>query len=325
MLQLFFKTTVLFVIAAFGYLLRARGAVDRSFNRQLALLLVNVFYPALIVTSITGQFTWRTLARNWALPAGAALIMLVGWAAGCLCLPLLRACPPPTRAVFLLQTTLNNYSFLPIILATMLLGEDGVARVVFSTLGAEVVVWTLGVRLLAGKRAGAAEGLRNLLSPPMLALLAGIALLLLREAGGSFLAALAANPVAGGAAGAVAEALRMTGQATIPVSAIIVGIRMADLGAGQLFAPLPAGIAVLRLLAIPALATALFLRLPLVRETRLVLLLVAVQPCAMASVTLAEAYDSDSRLAAASVFLTHLLCLATIPLWLSAPWWRGTG
>jgi predicted permease len=46
------------------------------------------------------------------------------------------------------------------------------------------------------------------------------------------------------------------------------------------------------------------------------LLVIAAMPCAMVSVTLAEVYDGDAELAAASTLTSHLACLLTIPLWM---------
>jgi predicted permease len=322
MLHLFFATAVIFVIISFGYLLRLRRLIDAPFNRQLSLLLVNVFYPALIVSSLTRNFTWSTLLRNWTLPAGSALIMLTGWAVGTLCLPLLRRQPPRTVGMFRFQCMLNNYSFLPIMLATLLLDEQGVARIVFSTIGAETVVWTLGVRVLTGFRASRREVLRNLLSLPMLAMLTGIALLLLRHLLASAGAGFASQPLAANIVTMFDRALHMTGQATIPVSAVIVGARMAALERHHIFTRLAACATGLRLLLIPAAAMALIVWLPFPAEVRPVLLIVAAQPCSMASVTLAEVYDSDASFGAATVLLTHLFALLTIPLWLAAPWFR---
>ena len=68
--------------------------------------------------------------------------------------------------------------------------------------------------------------------------------------------------------------------------------------------------------AIPALAIVLLSFLPLTTETRQVLLVIAVQPTAMVSVTMAEIYHADTRFAAAAVLTTHLVCLASIPIWL---------
>jgi predicted permease len=46
------------------------------------------------------------------------------------------------------------------------------------------------------------------------------------------------------------------------------------------------------------------------------MLVVAVQPSAMVSVSLAELHDRDPGFAAAVVFVTHLVCLLTLPVWL---------
>ena len=42
--------------------------------------------------------------------------------------------------MFHFQCMINNYSFLPIMLAATLLDEKGVAQIIFSALGAELVV-----------------------------------------------------------------------------------------------------------------------------------------------------------------------------------------
>ena len=76
------------------------------------------------------------------------------------------------------------------------------------------------------------------------------------------------------------------------------------------------GTVLLRLLAVPALAIALLMVLPLDGLPLNTLLVIAVQPSAMVSVTLAELYDRDPEFAAAVVFFTHVFSLATIPVWL---------
>ena len=343
MLVVFFKTACIFLISAAGFVLRRRGIIDTAFNRQLSLLQINVVYPALILSSQTRNFTWPSLLANWPLPAGSTLIMLTGWVVGLAALPLLRRETPPTRAMFHFQCTINNYSFLPIMLASTMLDEKGVAQIIFSALGAELVVWTLGLQALTGgnETAGASCGsgpltrkerlaacarligsrLRNLASMPLLAMAAAAGWLLLRHHAGATLGACQANAAGGAFADMVATALQMTGQATIPLAAIIVGSRIAEIRAGHLFTRLIVLTTFLRLAAIPALATLLLFLLPFPPAVRPALLIVAVQPCSMASVMFGEAYGCDARFAAATVLATHACCLLTIPLWLSAPWW----
>ncbi len=318
MLALFLKTLVIFAVIGFGYLLRRRGTIDAPFNRQLSLVLVNVLYPALIVNTLVRQFTWNTLLQQAWLPAGSALIMVLGWTVGLAVRRRLhRDTPPETASVFHFQCTMNNYSFLPIMLVAQLGGDRAVAQVIYSTLGAELCVWTLGVQALSGQPAGW-RALRHLRSMPMGAIAVSIAVLLLREV--ALPTAWQAPLLALGRplAGMTLDILQLTGQATIPICALIAGSRMAGLRPHHLFTQRMALTVAVRLALIPALAIAIFRLLPLPADVRLVLLVVAVQPCALNSVTLAEVYRADAEFAAASVLMTHLACLVTIPLWLGA-------
>ena len=108
----------------------------------------------------------------------------------------------------------------------------------------------------------------------------------------------------------------MAGAATIPASALICGARMAMLHPGKLVSPLMAGTCALRLVVIPAFCILGLSLIPLPVEVRRVLILISVQPAAMAGVTLAEAYGSDADFSAAAILVSHILCLVTIPLWL---------
>lgn len=314
MFNVFLKTCSIFLVIFFGYMVRRRGLIDAPFNRQLALLLMNVFYPALIYSAIVKEFTLGEILQNWTLPAGSALIMGVGWAVGWAVRPGLRRVPEPTSRMFHFLCTMNNYSFLPIMLAAMFWGQTGVAMVVFSTLGAEVMVWTFGVQAVTGHRAGL-RSLRHLISMPMLAMAAAFGTLVVRallEHAGAEIQGPVAMPVLTMGLGT----LTMTGAATIPVSAVIAGSRMAGLHPRQVVSPLMGLMVGLRLLLIPAVAVALLRVMPLAPEVREVLTVVAVMPCALASVSIAEVYHGDGEFAAASVLVTHLICLGSIPLWL---------
>jgi len=316
MFDIFLKTLAIFLMIFAGYLVRRNKLVDETFNRQLSLLLINIFYPALILSSMVRNYTIETLLTNWTLPVGAAMIMCTGWALGRLTMPWLQQHPESFRRTFLYQCTMNNYSFLPIMLVAGLLGERAVAQVVFASLGAELTIWTLGVQALTG-HAVSRRTIRQLFSLPMIAIAAAIGVLacrfLLSHAGMH-----AANtPAAPRLVGTMLfNTCQMIGQATIPISAIICGARMASLQVDHLFSRPMLGMVCMRLFAIPALAIVLLPLLPLTRSVQQVLMVIAVQPCAMASVSMAELYKADARFASATVLVTHVACLLTMPIWL---------
>jgi predicted permease len=317
MLILFIKMLPLVLLALAGYVLCRARLIDVAFNRQLSLVMMNVFYPCLIISSILHNFTWETLLRNWMMPTGAMFILVTGWLVGFVTLPLLKRQPEPTRRCYHFICLMNNYSFLPILLGAALWGETAVALVIFSSLGSELCVWTLGVKTLTGQKLGAGF-LKNLASVPMLALLGSCGLLaVIHGIGGhDVLPSPDTPPHVLGVT--LLETCRMAGAATIPASALICGARIAMLHPGKILSPLMAGACVLRLAAVPALCILVLSLVPLPLDVRRVLVLIAVQPAAMVSVTLTEALGGDANFSAAAVLVTHILCLVTIPLWLAA-------
>lgn len=315
MLDVWLKTGSLFLLIFLGALTRRRGLMDARFTRQLATMLTSVFYPALIFSSIVREFTWGELLGHWALPAGSALIMVLGALMGLAVTRLTRWTDARQRRTFRFQCTMNNYSFLPMLLALLFWDQRGLALVVYSTLGAEVVIWTLGVYTLSGDSLGW-RSLRHLLNMPLLALAAAAGALALLAAAQT-LGLTSRTGIPGAVGGMLVETLRILGAATIPVATLIAGSRMAGLHPSHYVTKPALGIVVMRLAVIPAAVVGVLHLLPFPDLVRQVLLIVAIMPCAITSVTLCEVFDGDSDFAAATVLVTHIAALLTIPLWLS--------
>jgi len=315
MFAIFLRTAAIFMMMGCGVWLRRTRMADDLFNRQLSFVLVNVFYPALVFSAIIRNLSWDELRANAMLPVAVFLIKTIGWLVGRACMPLLRGQSEATRACFRFVVAVNNYSFLPIMIVASLWGERAVALIAFAGLGAECFVWTAGIRIITGARLSAAS-LRHLLSRPILALLAALAVVGL----GAALDRQGLLPAPGGllrqALRVGLETCHLLGGATVPVSAVVCGSRIAGIRPHHVWSPLMGGAVLLRLVVVPALAIALLTALPISGLPLSILLVIAVQPAAMVSVSLAELHDRDPGFAAAVVFVTHLACLVTIPLWL---------
>jgi hypothetical protein len=247
------------------------------------------------------------------MPAGLVFILLAGWLFGLLTRGMLRNQRPETRRCYQFTCIMNNYSFLPIMMAASMWGERAVALIIFSALGSELVIWTLGIKTLTGDRLSLSS-LRQLCSMPMIALLLSFVIIFVR-------ASLVRHEIHLDAgisefSGQLMETCKFLSGATIPVSAIVCGSRMASLKATHVLNPLVAGTCLMRLVIIPAFCIGIIALLPIETEIRQVLILIAIQPAAMASVVLSEAYRADAGFAAVVTFATHILCLITIPLWL---------
>jgi len=308
----FVRLLAVFSMVLMGVLARRRGWLDATGTRQVSMLVTNVLYPALIYASLVQTFTLRALAANWTLPAGAVMIMLTGFCVGLAAAWLLRFRDERERRAFRFQCTINNYVFLPMPLVLIYWGAPGVALLVFSTVGSELAVWTLGVVALTGNRLHW-RALKHLVSMPMAAIGAAVLTLALVEATGWQV------PEAGfwgDLRKALLAVLDMVGKGTVPLAMMVAGSRMADLHPRHLVRTPQLAVVLLRLVAVPAAAVLLLQFLPFAAEARQVLTVVAVMPSAIASVMLSEIYDADSEFAAAAVLLTHAVALVTIPLWL---------
>jgi predicted permease len=295
-----------------GVLARRRGWLDSVGTRQISLLVTNILYPALIYTSLVQTFTLPGLAANWPLPAGTAMIMLIGFCAGLLAARVVPCRGEREQRAFRFQCTINNYVFLAMPLVLFYWGAEGVALLVFSTVGSEISLWTLGVIALTGHRVRWGT-LRHLVSMSMGAILAAILTLGLVQVTGW-------RAPAGGLLGdlrqALLAALEVVGKGTVPLAMVVAGSRMAELQPKHLLRLPQLAVVGLRLAVIPAAALALLYWLPFAPATRNVLTVVAVMPSSIASVMLSEIYDADSEFAATAVLLTHAAALFTIPLWL---------
>ena len=299
-----------------GMVARKRKIVDAASTQHLSNLCINIIYPALIYASMVSNFTLGKLWENRALPAGAFLIMAVGFILGRLCLASFTFKNESRKNAVLFQCTINNYSFLPMPLAFLFWGDQGLALLIFSTIGSEIAVWTLGINALNGGRASLKE-LRHLLNMPMIAILAALVTMGLQT-----LATVAGfNPVDFWAplkemAATFLSTLNLFGKATIPIAMIVAGSRTAERHPRHLLSRDSLLVAIMRLIVVPAAVVGLLFLAPLTPLTRDLLLLIAVMPSSVASVMLCDLYDSDSDFAAASVLITHLFCLVTIPVWL---------
>lgn len=248
---LFLRILSVFLIIFLGGLARKKDILDAESTARLALAVKNFFYPALIFQYIFNNFTVSGLAENYLLPAGAFVIMLVGYLMGLAAARFIRFRGGKEKGSFLFQCAINNYSFLPLPIVLMLWGGESAAMLIFSTLGSEIAVWTFGVFALSGNRFRR-ESLRNLLSAPMVSIIIAIGAVFMRD----FLSGRGVfyNGMAAEAGASLMSAVEMLGGATIALAMFVVGSRIFILEQNHIFNLRQFYIVVLRLLLIPAAA-----------------------------------------------------------------------
>lgn len=311
-------TQIIAVLAlmASGALARRRGWLSETGTADLTRVLVNLIYPSLIIVSVP-QLSLRDLAENAVMPVMAMVLALTGLLLGLVALRFLGRMTREASGSFLFQSVFCNYLFLPLPMVMLLWGDLGVALLLFSSVMFEAMLWTFGVFLLARGRDEGSRW-RSLLNPSFCALVCTLLFVALRDALGW------RDPQSWTHQAPAAEGVRMVlliagalGQGTIPVSMLIAGSRVASLKPGSMMGGRVWAVSAVRLVLVPLCMIPLLRVAPMEETARGVLTVVAVMPCAVASVFFSERFGGDRDFIAGTLLLTHIWALVTVPAFLA--------
>jgi len=309
---------VLFVLVlmALGFVARKRGMVSAVGTSEMVRILVSIVYPCLIFTSVT-RLSVQQLAENWIMPVAALAIAATGLVLGLIALRWMKNVDSHRASAFLFQNTINNYLFLPLPLVMLIWGSEGVALLVFASMGFELVVWTVGV-FLFNRSGKLADGIRMMFGPPLMALLFSIGWVCVRDLLNPSL------PDSGFGADLTRRVLELftfgaetVGKATVAFSMIVSGSRIAALDTKAAFDPHVWLLSALRLIVTPILFILILKQLPLEDTAYGILCVVAVMPAAVTSLVFSERFGGDSDFIASTLLVTHLAAVVTIPLLLA--------
>ncbi|HVP97056.1 AEC family transporter [Methanoregula sp.] len=287
----------LFILIGTGYAARKYGILNGDRVHLISHVLVNVALPALSISSLQVPETATTMGIVDVMLLVAVAYYLAAFVVGILFCRLVPS-TAEEKGVFQFMLVFPNTMFMGIPVALAVLGPSSLFYVILFNVPFYFLVFTLGVWLLARGRPGKID-LKVLLSPGLVAAIVGLVFFLLHYT--------IPAPVEYG--------LDLVGSATTPLAMLVVGAMLATLPLERL-----AGdwrvylVTALRLLVLPVAA---FLVLsPFIADKLLlgVAVLLIAMPVAANSVLLSEEYKVDATLASQGVFISTLLCLATIPL-----------
>jgi predicted permease len=301
------------VLMAVGFAARRRGTISAAGTSEMVRVLIAIIYPCLIFSSVT-RLSVQKLAANWIMPVMALAIAGTGLLLGLAALRLMKQVDQQRASAFLFQNMINNYLFLPLPLVMLLWKDDGVALLVFASVGFELAVWTIGV-FLFNRSSRLKEGLRMMFGPPLLALIFSIGWVCVRDltglqlSGAGFLADLGRRLL-----DLVYFGTETIGKATVALSMMVSGSRISALNADTTFDRQVWIVAGLRLIVTPVVFILLLKLIPMDETAYGILCVVAVMPAAVTSLIFSERFGGDSDFIATTLLITHLGAIVTIPL-----------
>ena len=211
--------------------------------------------------------------------------------------------PAGRRGIWSFGATFCNNGFMGFPVALALFGEEGLALAVMFGVPFNLLVYTLGVRMVCadcGTDAQPVNLVRTLLSNINIALI----LSLIFYVGQIPLPEALMTPVT------------HLSNVTTPLSMFVTGMALASGKGAELFRDKDAYTATgMRLMVVPLLTWAVMCLLPLSNPLIASIVLITVaMPAPSVTTILAETYNGNRGLAAKIVFLTSLFCMITLPL-----------
>lgn len=302
-LSTFITVLITVVLAVPGYVLRRTKLLPEAASGVLAVLLLYVSQPFLMMSSIFNKpFDVAMLANfGWVILFAVVLQILVYLAA---CLIFIKDRDLAAKRAATASSYLGNVGFMGIPVMQMLFPEnaDLVLYTVIYNIAFNAMAWTLGVFAVTGEKRSV-RPLKILLNPPTIAVIIALPFFFCNV----------------GIPEQVMTPITYLGEMTLPLSMIILGIRLADMAPLSLFNNWRVYAAsAIKLILSPLLSLGVLLLVdlvvPLDRFVVIALFIIAAMPTASSALNFAEMYGGDRETAAASTLMSTLLCILTIPV-----------
>ncbi|MBF0593385.1 MAG: AEC family transporter [Candidatus Omnitrophica bacterium] len=291
------EVLILFMIMAAGFYARRTGMIDAAVNRGLAELLLNITLPLMILSSFNVPFDDRMMTIGIKI-----FLCSVVFHAGSFLLSgvLSRGFSGDIRNVLRFSAIFSNCAFMGYPVLQSVYGKPGVFYGSIFTVPFIIALWTVGVFIFRGKEEGFSWR-KVVFNPGILAVIAGITMFVLSWH--------LPSPVA--------RACDLLGSTTTPLSMILIGAMLAEMRTRELIGGAAVYYAAfVRLILIPGLAFAVLCLLGFHGTLVGICVISLAMPVAANTAAFAEKFRSDSLFASRCVFVSTLLSVLTIPVFI---------
>ncbi len=291
----FFRVVSIFILVIVGYLSRKAKALDPPLVKGLSGFILNVAIPFTIIAGFD-----RSIPRS-ALPDLARMVLwaiaLHGFAIALSALAY-RRLGDDERKILSYTTVFSNCAFMGLPVAESVFGKIGVMYASIFVIVFQILIWTYGVALFAG-RSSKGQFRKALLNSGNVGVITGLVIWCLPF----------------DLPQALTDSIAIMANLTTPLSMIVVGAILADLPLRGLFKGKELWLGSLVRLVLLPLAVYGFMRL--VGEDSApakVAAFLTAMPAAAQTVIFAERYGAGVALASRIVFVSTVLSAVTIPL-----------
>jgi len=286
---------VLFVLIVVGFICGKTRIITSEGKKILSHFLIQAIVPAMIINAyLNMEFNPEVLVnllQAFGLSAGSILFaMLVSWL-------ILRKMKTPNKKVLWFAWSYSNAAYMGFPLVKGLFGDEGMLYAsVFATVF-NIIIWSAGYAVMSGETDGKKLAKSVIKSPVTCSVIVGLLLYLCRI------------PVLE----VIKQPIRMMGEATTPISMIIIGVMIAESKIKSIVANREIWMTVaVRLVLIPVITFGLYYLFGIGGMVGSVILIQAASPTAATTSVLATQFNHDEAIGAGTVVITTICSIVTL-------------
>ncbi|MEO0795091.1 MAG: AEC family transporter [Verrucomicrobiota bacterium] len=292
-----------FLLMGVGGAARALKWINASGEQSLLKLVVNVVYPAFLFWLVVQNEAIRSPEVVFKAIFTGFVFILIGYALFYAAGPLFGLKNNRERRTFSFTGGIYNYGYFAIPISTSLFGLETTGVLMVISVGVEISMWSVGVLIVSGEINR--RSIKRVLSPPVIAILAAIAI---NKAG--FGPAVPTFAM---------DFLDILGRCAVPLGLIMIGSTIQQLIVEQPLFTRPmiaVGSCLLRSVAMPLIMLALIYLMPVPDVLKQAAMVHAAMPCGVFPIVLCRVYNGATDIALRTVIPTCILALVTIPIWI---------
>ncbi len=288
------QITVIFIGILAGFVCRKLKVLSEEGTATVSNIVVKIILPFYLFSAILNSGS-AVDSKGVLLTLGLSLGMfLLSGLVALVIVPLLRP-PAGDRGVYLFETMCGNVTYIGIPVCAAVLGGNAAFYGSLLNIPYNLLCFSLGIWLLAGKLP-----LKKILNPAFLSGVAAALLYLLQV------------PVPS----VVLDGCAFIGQATSPCAMLVIGSVLGSVPFKEIFTEWRAiPYVLIRLVGLGALMALLLSFIDVDPVLKGVVILMASMPAATNSTMLCTIYGGNRALSAKLIFLSTALSIVTIPLW----------
>ncbi|MFP4021335.1 MAG: AEC family transporter [Halanaerobium sp.] len=289
------------VLIALGFYLKRSAKIKQEAEKGIAELTIDIAFPALIFTNIVKDFNLNMLKRYLVMPLTSFIITLSSIIIIIFITKLLKY-PKKDRNELAFVTSFSNNIFVGAPICLAVFGSQGLILAIFYDFGMHLVVWTFGIWLLNNsKKNDQSNFLSNIFSPPIIALLTSIIIVIIGVEIPGFLIN-------------ITESI---GNITVPLAMIFIGLQLAKSRLKDIISNKKIYlVSFLRLLFFPLLVYSVLRFFSLPKLLSGVITLLTAMPVFASSPVIMQKYGHTGDFASKAIFSTIILMIFTIPLFI---------